>query len=52
MKEEDYVMMLMSTYGKNERVDKDKLGKIGGDRKTLKWPETVHHHYQHRGFVE
>ena len=37
MKYEYYVMMLMSTYGKNYQVGLKKKQTIGGDRKTSKY---------------
>ena len=46
MKEEDYVMMMMTNYETNERAGRDKLWTIDG------YPETVHRHYQHRDSVE
>ena len=51
-KEEDCVMMLMSTYGTNEWVGEDKFRKIGGERITFKYSETVYKHYQHRDDID
>ena len=52
MKEEDYVVMLMSTYGENERVGEGKFRIIGGEMITFKYPESVHNCYQHRDTVD
>ena len=41
LKEEDYVMMLMSTYGENERVGEENPRTIGGERTNFKYMETV-----------
>ena len=41
MKEEDYVMILMSTYGENELVGEEIYRTIGGDMITYKYPETL-----------
>ena len=48
MKEEDYVVMLMSTYGTNERVGDNKLRAIGGERIRFKYTKALHNHYYHR----
>ena len=47
MKEEYYVMMMMSTYGENSQVVEDKLWTFGGERMT-----TVHNRYQYRYVVD
>ena len=41
MKEEDYVMMLMSTCGTNELAGDEKFRTIGGVRIRFKYPQTV-----------
>ena len=46
-KREDYVMMLMSTYGENERVGDDKFRTTGGEWISFKYPENMHIHYYH-----
>ena len=46
MKEEYYVMMLMSTYGTHNRVGDKKFRSVGGDRIGIKYSDTVHNHYQ------
>ena len=38
MEEEDYVMIIMSTYGENERVEEDRFWIIGGESITLNYP--------------
>ena len=54
MKEEDYVMMLMSSYGTNERVgdNKYRTKTSDGERVTFKYPEVVHNHYKYRDAVD
>jgi hypothetical protein len=54
MKEEDYVMMLMSTYGTLERVGDVKHRTIGPDKvkKSFQYPEVVHNHYQRRDAID
>ena len=52
VKEEHYVMMLMSKYEKNEWVGKEKFWTISGDRITFKYLETVHNYYQNRYAVD
>jgi hypothetical protein len=52
MKEEDYVMMLMSTYGTLTRVGDDKIRTIDNQRLTFKYPEVIHNHYQYRDAVD
>ena len=41
MKEEDYVMMLISTYSKNEWFGEENFCTIGGESTTFKYPETL-----------
>ena len=41
-------MMLMYTYGENERVGEEKFRIIGGERIKFKYPDNMNHHYQHR----
>ena len=52
MKEEDYFMMLMSTYGENEQMYTNEFRKIDVVGISFKCLETVHNHYQSRGAVE
>lgn len=54
MKEEDYVMMLMSTYGTCNRVGEDKARTVGSHRIRIhfKYPEVVHNHYKYRDAVD
>ena len=53
MKEEYCAMILMFTNGTNERVSKEKIWIIGGDRTTFEYPETVHNNqYQHRDSMD
>ena len=46
IKEEYYVMMLMSTYGTYDWVDDDKFRTIGGYMIGIKYAVTVQNHYQ------
>eukprot|EP00957_Ditylum_brightwellii_P176726 13461131-Ditylum_brightwellii.AAC.1 len=39
MKEPDYVMMIMSTYGKNEQGGEEKHCDANGNRLSFKYPE-------------
>ena len=41
MNEEYYVMIMVFTYGTNERFIKEKLHTVGGYSITFKYPETV-----------
>ena len=54
MKEEDYVMTLMSQYGTLTRMGGDKRRTIGHEHRhmTFKYTEVVHNHYQNRDSVE
>ena len=56
MKEPDYVMQLMSTYGTTERVgdDKFRIFRDGAEkrRKVCKYPEVVHNHFKYRHAVD
>jgi len=53
MKEEDYTMMVMSTYGTLERVGDEKIRRPAtGETLTFKYPEVVHNHYQNRDAVD
>ena len=45
MKEEDCVVIPMSTYGTNKRVGEEEFRMIDGDSITSKYPKTVHNHY-------
>jgi hypothetical protein len=55
MKEPDYVMKLMSTYGTNERVGegKKRVYKVNGESRqvTFQYPEVVHNHFQYRHVI-
>ena len=44
--------MLMSIYGKNERVGEEKLRTIGGYGITFNYPDTLKNHYQHIDAVD
>jgi Transposase IS4 len=54
MKEEDYVMMLMTTYGSEILLGDEKPRTIGPNRekKKIRYPEVVHNHYQYRDSVD
>jgi hypothetical protein len=56
MKEPDYVMQLMSTYGTNERVGelKKRVYNSGGEHreKTFQYPKVGHNHFRYRHIVD
>ena len=56
MKEPDYLMQIMSTYGTNERVGADKTQNYlyNGEerRKEFQYPEVVHNHFKYRHAVD
>jgi hypothetical protein len=52
MKEEDYVMMLMSTYGTLSREGKERYRRVGVQRITFQYPELVYNHFQYRDAVD
>jgi hypothetical protein len=56
MKEPDYVMKLMSTYGMNKRVGewKRRAFKIGGERHKVSfhYPEVVYNHFRYRHVID
>jgi len=58
MKEPDYTMMLMSTYGTNNREagkeTKRQWKDDNGNRceATFRYPEVVHNHYKYRHFID
>ena len=56
MKEPDYLMQIMSTYGTNERVGADKTRNYLFDgeerRKEFQYPEVVHNHFKYRHAVD
>jgi hypothetical protein len=56
MKEPDYVMQLMSTYGTNKRVGelKKRDYKVDGERreKSFQYPEVVYNHYCYRHVID
>ena len=52
MKEPDYVMMLMSTYGTLNRQGEDKHRQTNTGKITFKYPEVVHNHYKYRDSVD
>ena len=52
MKEPDYVMQLMSTYGTLERMGMDRMRRFGNGQLTFKYPEVVYNHYQYRDSVD
>ena len=54
MKEPDYVMQLMTTYGTLNRFGVDKTRIFGAEkrRQVFKYPEVVHNHYTYRHAVD
>jgi hypothetical protein len=57
MKEPDYVLQLMSTYGSLTRMGNDRtrqIEKSDGTKSvaTMKYPEVVYNHYKYRGPVD
>ena len=56
MKEPDYVMMLMSSYGTLSGCGEEKRRhfKVNGEKqeKTFKYPEVVHNHYKYRDCID
>ena len=52
MKEPDYCMMLMSTYGTLERSGDNKNRNSGGRTYTFKYPEVIANHYKYRDSVD
>jgi len=56
MREPDYTMMLMSTYGTTTRLGDEKIRCwFQGDEKlvkTFQYPEVVHNHFQYRHIVD
>lgn len=56
MREPDYIMSLMSTYGTMDRIgeEKSRSWKENGVTKTTKfqYPEVVHNHYKYRHMVD
>ena len=56
MKEPDYVMMLMSSYGTLSGCGEEKRQhfKVNGEKqeKTFKYPEVVHNHYKYRDCID
>ena len=48
MKEEDYVSMLMSTYGTQEQMGNEKYRKLmDGSIRRFKYPEVLHNHFRY-----
>jgi hypothetical protein len=53
MKEPDYVMQLMSTYGTLERLGDDRIRELSDrSRIAFKYPEVVYNHYRYRDAVD
>ena len=53
MKEPDYVMMLMATYGSIDRTGETKSRRLdNGDHISFRYPEVVHNHYKYRDAVD
>ena len=51
IEEEDYFVMIISTYGGNEWVGDEKYSIIFGMCIIFKYPYTVHNHFPHRDSV-
>ena len=48
MKEEDYVSMLMSTYGTQEQMGNEQYDKLmDGSIRRFKYPEVLHNHFRY-----
>jgi Transposase IS4 len=52
MKDDGYVVMLMSTYGTNERKGAEKKRVVKKQRLNFKYPEVVANHYEYRHAVD
>ena len=56
LKEPDYVMSLMSTYGTNERGGKEQIRNFEENgqkrRRTFHYPETIRNHFKYRDVVD
>jgi hypothetical protein len=56
MKEPDYIMIIMATYGTLSRVgpEKKRHYKINGEKRVVifKYPEVVHNHYAFRDMID
>lgn len=56
MKEPDYIMSLMSTYGTTERFGENKIRRVKKDGAfstvTFKYPKIVHNHFKYRHMVD
>ena len=52
MKEPDYVMMLMTTYGTLERHGEEKQRNVDGCQVTFAYPEVVKNHYTYHHAVD
>ena len=53
MKEPDYVMSIMSTYGTNQRMGKETQRElVGGERKKFFYPEVIGNHFLFRHSVD
>ena len=52
VKEEDYVSMLMSTYGTQEQMGNEKYHKLtDGSIKRIKYPEVLHNHFRYHHLI-
>ena len=52
LKEPDYIMMLMATFGTLERVGTEKFRNVDNTRISFRYPELFHNHYQYRHAVD
>lgn len=52
MKEPDYVMSLMTSYGTSQRFGDDQRRVTNGATTTIRYPEVIYNHFQYRDSVD
>ena len=53
MKEEDYVSILMSTYGTHEQIGNEKYHKLmDGSIRRFEYPEVLHNHFRYQHLID
>jgi len=52
LKEPDYVLLFMYTYGRENRMGEIQTRVVSGNTIQFKYPEVAHHHYKYRGSVD
>ena len=52
LKEPDYVLMFMTTYGSINRLGRDQIRRVNGETYTFKYPEVCYMHYTYRDSVD